>query len=191
MKCSMIINVAAKGDVDVLGQQFILSVLVNNQFGVLTRIAGLFARRGYNIDALSVAETENPAFSRMTVVVGGDDYVLDQIVKQLSKQVDVRQVELLLPGSSICRELLLVKVEHTAASKQDILAVVTLFDARVTDWTDKTLTIELTDQPDIVSALIDRLRAFSIVEICRTGMTAIPRGDTHTKVIEYEENTVF
>lgn len=161
-------------------QQFVLSVLVNNEFGVLTRIAGLFARRGYNIDALSVAETENPALSRMTVVVGGDDYVLDQIVKQLSKQVDVRHVERLKPQSAICRELLLVKVAVTAGNKQEVMSVVNLFDARLTDWTHETLTIELTDQPDIISALIEKLRAFSIVELCRTGMTAIPRGDGHT-----------
>ncbi|MDR3206939.1 MAG: acetolactate synthase small subunit [Oscillospiraceae bacterium] len=158
-------------------QLFILSVLVNNQFGVLTRLSGLFARRGYNIDALSVAETENPAYSRMTVVVGGDDYVLEQIVKQLEKQVDVRQVERVRAASAILRELLLVKVAHDAQNKQDILAVANLFNARVADWSDRTLTLELTDQPDIVSAFIDRLRAFSIVEICRTGMTAIPRGD--------------
>ncbi|MDR0381731.1 MAG: acetolactate synthase small subunit [Oscillospiraceae bacterium] len=158
--------------------RFVLSVLVNNQFGVLTRIAGLFARRGYNIDALTVAETENPAFSRMTVVVGGDDYVLEQIVKQLMKQVDVRSVERLTRKDAIFRELLLVKVGSDPETRQDILALAGLFDARVTDWSEHALTIELTDQPDIITALIDRLRAYPILEICRTGLTAIPRGDT-------------
>ncbi|MDR2670700.1 MAG: acetolactate synthase small subunit [Oscillospiraceae bacterium] len=157
--------------------RFVLSVLVNNQFGVLARIAGLFARRGYNIDALTVAETENPAFSRMTVVVGGDDYVLEQIVKQLMKQVDVRSVERLTQKDAIFRELLLVKVESAPETRQDILALVGLFDARVTDWSEHALTIELTDQPDIITALIDRLRVHPILEICRTGLTAIPRGD--------------
>lgn len=154
----------------------IISVTVENRFGVLARIAGLFSARGYNIDSLCVAETEDPSISRMTIVVKGDEKILEQIYKQLNKLIDVIKVQDLTKEDYVERELVLIKVNATNASeRQEIMQLVNIFRAKIIDIGKKTLTIELVGSSSKIKAMIELLRSFGIKEIIRTGKIAIPR----------------
>lgn len=155
-------------------EKFFVGVLVNNQFGVLTRVAGLFARRGFNIDSLTVGETENPSLSRMTIAATGDDYVKDQIVKQLEKLHDVKHIKLYPPEHTVIRELLLVKI--SAKERARILEAAQVFRANVIDFSPHTVTVELTGETSKLQAFLDYVKEFEIVEICRTGAAAMERG---------------
>lgn len=135
----------------------VLSILVNNTSGVLSRVAGLFSRRGYNIDSLTVGETENPAFSRMTVSVTGDDIVLEQIEKQVNKLEDVKSVKQLTGEASVCRELILVKVEADKDARPAINAIVDIFRAKIVDVADNSMMIELTGNQAKLDAFIKRI----------------------------------
>ena len=142
----------------------VLSILVNNTSGVLSRVAGLFSRRGYNIDSLTVGETENPAFSRMTVSVTGDDIVLEQIEKQVNKLEDVKSVKQLTGEASVCRELILVKVEADKDARPAINAIVDIFRAKIVDVADNSMMIELTGNQaklDAFIKLIELIKASS------------------------------
>lgn len=156
--------------------QFILGVLVTNHFGVLTRVAGLFARRGYNIDSLNVGETEDPTVSRMTIIVTGDDYIKSQIVKQLAKLHDVKRVELIPEDDAVIREHLLIKVMVTRDTRSEITEAVNIFRAKVIDFNTDTMTIEVTGETTKLDAFIDYSRTFGIIEMCRAGALAINRG---------------
>ncbi len=140
----------------------ILSLLVVNSSGVLSRVSGMFSRRGYNIDSLTVGVTEDPKYSRMTVVVSGDDRTLDQIEKQLYKLEDVIQVTELLDGESVCRELVLVKVKAAREEKQQIIAVADVFRAKIVDVAVDSLMIELTGNINKVEAFLGLLDGFHI-----------------------------
>lgn len=155
----------------------ILSLLVDNTSGVLGRVSGMFSRRGYNIDSLTVGVTENPAYSRMTVVVSGDDRILDQIEKQLLKLEDVRTVEVLKDGASVCRELVLVQVAADKDEKQQIIAIADVFRAKIVDVTVNSLMIELTGNVNKIEAFIKLLDGFTIRNLVRTGLTGLSRGD--------------
>ncbi len=157
--------------------KFILSLLVNNESGVLTRISGLFARRGFNIDSLSVGETVDPHISRVTILATGDGYIREQIVKQLEKLHDVKIVDLMDMGKTVIRELLLVKVRAAPGTRSQVLEAVTVFRAKVIDLTPTTMTMELTGEQSKLSAFIAFLEPLGIIELCRTGVTAIGRGD--------------
>ena len=157
--------------------KFILSMLVNNEAGVLTRVSSLFSRRGFNIDSLSVGETENPHISRITISARGDDYIKDQIVKQLMKLVDVITVELMELENTVMRELLLAKVKFEKGELTELMQAISVFRAKVIDLTSNTATLELTGQTSKVNAFIDFLVPYGIIEICRTGITAIGRGE--------------
>jgi acetolactate synthase I/III small subunit len=154
----------------------ILSVLVANHPGVLSRVSGLFSRRGYNINGLSVGETEDPDLSRITIVVEGDDYVLDQITKQLAKLIDVRAVYNLLADNAVSRELLLVKVASAPENRSLILEAANIFRAKTVDLAAESLIIELTGEANKIDAFIDLMRPYGILEIARTGLTALERG---------------
>ena len=156
--------------------RLILSMLVNNESGVLTRISGLFARRGFNIDSLSVGETQDPRISRITIQAAGDEYVREQVVHQLEKLHDVLVVELMDPGRTVLRELLLVKVRAAPDTRGQALDAVTVFRAKVVDLTPDTMTMELTGEKSKLDAFIDFLKPLGIIEVCRTGVTAIGRG---------------
>lgn len=156
--------------------QFILGVIVTNHFGVLTRVAGLFSRRGYNIDSLNVSETEDPRFSRMTIIVTGDDYIKSQIVKQLSKLQDVQRVELLSPDESVVREHLLIKVTVTNDTRTQITEAVNIFRAKVIDFTADAMTVEVTGETTKLDAFIEYVKNFGIIEMCRAGALALYRG---------------
>ncbi|MGN0383625.1 MAG: acetolactate synthase small subunit [Eubacterium sp.] len=157
-------------------KKMVLSVLVENTSGVLNRVAGLFSRRGYNIDSLTVGETENPVFSRMTIVVHGDDDILEQIIKQIDKLEDVKEIEELSDGYSVCRELILVKVAVGADQRQQVIAVADIFRAKIVDVASDSMMIELTGNQAKLDAFIGLLEGFEILELVRTGITGLARG---------------
>jgi acetolactate synthase-1/3 small subunit len=156
--------------------KIILSMLVHNESGVLTRISGLFARRGYNIDSLSVGETEDPQISRMTVMATGDEYIREQILKQLEKLHDVLIVEAMDASRLVTRELILIKVNVAQGARSELLEAVAIFRAKVIDLTPTSLTVEITGDKSKCEAFIEYLRPYGIAELCRTGITAIGRG---------------
>ena len=158
-----------------------LSVLVENHAGVLSRVAGLFSRRGFNIESLAVGVTENPDISRMTIVVDGDDYTVEQVTKQLNKLIDVIKVKQLDKSECVSRELALIKVEASAATRSEIMQIVEVFRANIVDISKDTLTIEASGGINKVGALEDMLRQFGIKEIVRTGMIALERGNKHIR----------
>ena len=152
-----------------------ISVLVENHPGVLARIAGLFSGRGFNIDSLSVGETEDPTVSRMTVVVRGDDVVVEQIGKQLNRLIDVIKVVDLTEEEHVERQLVLIKVSADGSARSEIMQIVDIFRAKVVDVGAKSIVVEITGTADKVTALLDLLRRFGIQEIARTGQVAISR----------------
>jgi len=152
-----------------------LSVLVENKPGVLARIAGLFSRRGFNIDSLAVGPTENPAVSRMTIVVSVDKLPLEQVTKQLNKLINVLKI-VELDDSSVQRELVLVKVKANNEMRSNVLEIATLFRAKVVDVAPETLTIEATGSGDKLEALLRVLEPYGIKELVQSGMVAVGRG---------------
>lgn len=157
-------------------RRMVLSILVDNTSGVLSRIAGLFSRRGYNIDSISSGVTEDPKFSRLTVAVTGEELTLEQIEKQLGKLEDVREITELKDNNSVCRELVLVKVMADAKERQSIIAVAGIFRANVVDVAMDSLMIELTGNQNKIDAFIKLLDGFVIKELVRTGLTGLTRG---------------
>jgi acetolactate synthase-1/3 small subunit len=154
----------------------VIAVLVENRFGVLARIAGLFSSRGFNIDSLTVGVTHDPDISRMTVVVTGDDRVLEQVTKQLNKLVDVIRVQDFTEESCVDRELVLVKVVCTQKTRAEIIQIVEIFKAKIVDFNLKTITVEIVGAQDRIEAFIDLMRTYGIREIARTGRIALARG---------------
>jgi len=152
-----------------------ISVLVENKFGVLTRVAGLFSGRGYNIDSLNVAPTQDPTTSRMTIVTRGDDATVDQIVKQLNKLVNVMHVHDFREGEYVDRELLLVKVSVDSKTRAEVMQITDIFRAKIVDVQAKSLTIEVTGDESKVEKLLSLLKTFGIVDLTRTGKVALPR----------------
>ena len=159
----------------------VLSLLVENNPGVTSHISGLFSRRGYNIDSLTVGETTDPKVSRMTVTVTGDDDVLEQIEKQLSKLIDVKEVVELPAEASVCRELVLVKVECDTTRRQEIIAISDIFRANIVDVSTESVIIELTGAQSKLNAFIELLNGFKITELARTGITGLARGTASLK----------
>jgi acetolactate synthase-1/3 small subunit len=153
-----------------------LSVLVENRHGVLARVAGMFARRGYNIDSLTVGVTEDPTISRMTIVVRGDDEVLEQVTKQLNKLIDVIRVSDLKAEDTVEREMALFKVSSDVSNRSEIMQIVDIFRARIIDVAPKSMIIEVTGDETKIAALEQLLRPFGIKEMVRTGKVALRRG---------------
>ncbi|RPF42871.1 acetolactate synthase small subunit [Thermodesulfitimonas autotrophica] len=153
-----------------------LAVLVENNPGVLARVAGLFGRRGFNIESLAVGETENPAISRMTIVVAGDDRVLEQVTKQLRKLVEVIKVQDVTRMEYVDRELALIKVNAEPSKRAEIIQIVEIFRAHIVDIGRKTLVVEVTGDEGKINALVNALKPFGIREMVRTGKVAMLRG---------------
>jgi len=164
-----------------------IAVLVENKFGVLSRVAGLFSARGYNIESLSVGETLDPTVSRMTLVVRGDDFIIEQVIKQLHKLIDVIKVTDLTEETHVERELVLMKVNATPSDRAEVLRTADIFRARVVDVTPVAFTIEATGDEEKIEALIELLRPFGIQELVRTGKVAIARGSKNR--VRKEEKT--
>lgn len=162
-----------------------LSVLVENESGVLTRIAGLFARRGFNIESLSVGPAEQKNISRITMVVPGDDRTIEQLTKQLYKLINVRKVQDITTLPNVGRELMLLKVRFSEETRTEILDIAKVFNARIVDLASKCLTLEVTGEPEKILALEQLLQKFGILEIAKTGKIALLRHSTKISPIQY------
>ncbi len=163
--------------------RMVLSLLVENTSGVLSRVSGLFSRRGYNITSLTVGETSDPRYSRMTVVAEGDEQILDQIRKQLGKLIDVVDIKTLDPDSSVSRELVLVKVRVEDDQRQSVITMANVFRGKIVDVGTDSLIIELTGQQNKLDAFIRLLKDYDILEIARTGITGLSRGSEDVRYL--------
>ena len=155
--------------------KFVIAVYVDNQAGVLTRVTGMCTRRGFNIDALTVGETERPEYSRITICMSGDKYVQEQLINQLKKLLVVKKVEV-LSVEPIKRELMLIKVKNEAQNRQEIMTAVDVFRASVIDYSMEGMCIEVTGNPSKIDAFVKLMQPFGILEMCRTGIVALDRG---------------
>jgi acetolactate synthase-1/3 small subunit len=153
-----------------------ISVLVENKFGVLARISTLFAARGFNIDSLAVGETDDPALSRMTIVVKGDDSVLEQVTKQLNKLVDVIKVNDFNDIEYVERGLALIKISVSKSNRAEVMQMVSIFRTRIIDVSQDSMTVEITGDEEKIEAFIEMVRPYGIKEVCRTGIVALSRG---------------
>jgi acetolactate synthase-1/3 small subunit len=160
-----------------MSNKFVLAVYVDNKYGVLTRVTSMFTRRGFNIDALTVGETESPEYSRITISMSGDGYAREQLINQMKKLYNVKKVDV-LESDSIKRELGLIKVKNSSETRADILAAVDVYRAKVIDYTTDALCIEITGEPSKIDAFVKLMLPFGIIEMCRTGIVALDRGDT-------------
>ncbi len=154
----------------------VLSLLVDNTSGVLSRIAGLFSRRGYNIDSLTAGETADPRYSRMTVVVSGDEQILDQITKQLAKLIDVVDIKTLQENKCVERELILIKVRADETTRQGVISIANIFRAKIVDVSVDSLIIELTGSQSKLESFVKLMEGYEILELARTGITGLSRG---------------
>ncbi len=154
----------------------VISLLVENKFGVLARVAGMFSGRGYNIESLTVAETVDPTISRMTIITSGNDQVIEQITKQLNKLIDVIKVSDLTDTDFVSRELALIKVNVNESNRSEILSIIEIFRSKVIDVGQNSYIIEVTGDENKIEAIIDLLKPFGIKEIARTGQVAMVRG---------------
>ena len=157
-------------------QKRVFQLLADNTSGVLSRISGLFSRRGYNIESITAGSTADPRYSRITIVTSGDDEILDQIEKQVAKLVDVEDIKVLEPDSSVYRELVLIKVRANHENRRNIIEISNLFRTRIIDTSPDSLIIELTGETGKIDAFITMLGDFEILEIARTGITGLGRG---------------
>ena len=153
-----------------------ISILVENHAGVLSRISGLFSRRSFNIDRLAVGVTDDPTVSRITIIVNGDEYTVEQVTKQLNKMVDVIKLKQLDSSSDICRELLLIKVRCNAKNRSDLIDIAQLMQAKISDLSSNSFTLELSDTPQRLALMEEMLRPYGILEEVRTGAIALQHG---------------
>ncbi|MBR6314259.1 MAG: acetolactate synthase small subunit [Clostridia bacterium] len=156
----------------------VIAVYVENKYGVLTRVAGLFMRKGFNIDSLTVGETEDPEYSRMTITLNGDNYAREQLINQLKKLHNVKEVKLLESAQNVERELLLVKVPNQPATRSEIMAAADVYRGKIIDYSTDAMIIEVTGEPLKIQAFIDVLKPIGIIEMCRTGIVSLERGAT-------------
>ncbi|MDE6670846.1 MAG: acetolactate synthase small subunit [Ruminococcus sp.] len=164
-----------------MAKQYVIGAIVSNIAGVLSRVSGMFTRRGFNIDSLTVGETESAEFSRITIAFHGDADVKDRIIKQLDKIHDVKAVEVLDSQETVTRELLLIKVKNSPENRQDIMTAVEIFRSKIVDYSPSSLTIELTGEVTKIDAFIELVRPYGIMEMCRTGIVAVERGENCLK----------
>lgn len=167
-------------------QKRVFQLIANNTSGVLSRITGLFSRRGYNIESITAGVTFDPRFSRVTIVTSGDEEILEQIEKQLAKLVDVRDIKELKPEESVYRELVMIKVRAAAEQRQSVIAVTDVFRAKIVDVSPDSLMIELTGNQQKIDAFIGLLEGYDILELARTGIAGLGRGTEHLTYIDNE-----
>ena len=156
--------------------QFVIAVYVENKFGVLTRVTSMFTRRGFNIDALTVGETESPEYSRITISLSGDGYAREQLINQLRKLINVKKVEV-LESDCIKRELMLIKIKNERDQRSDISFACDAYRAKVVDYNADEMCIEVTGDPLKIDAFIELMKPYGIIEMCRTGLVALDRGN--------------
>lgn len=160
-------------------ERYVIAILVDNQPGILTRVASMFNRRGFNIDCLTVSETEDARYSRITIALTGDDSVRSQIIKQVRKLYNVREVKVMDKGKSVFRELALIKLRNTPETRQEVLSAVDIFRSKIVDFSPSTLCVEITGETSKIEAFIALVEPIGILEMCRTGVVAIERGDSY------------
>ena len=157
--------------------KFVIAIYVDNNPGVLTRVTSMFTRRGFNIDALTVGETESPEYSRITISLSGDGYAREQLINQMKKLFNVKKGEVRV-DDCIQRELMLIKVQNKSETKADVLSAVDVYRAKVIDYTTDEMCIEITGDPSKIDAFVKLMIPFGIIEMCRTGVVALERGNT-------------
>ena len=162
----------------------VFQLLVDNTSGVLSRISGLFSRRGYNIESITAGVTADPRYTRITIVASGDDEILDQIEKQVAKLGDVRDIKVLEPEDSVYRELVLIKIKAAAKERQSVISVADIFRAKIIDVAPESLTVELTGTQSKIEAFISLLEGYEILELARTGITGLGRGIGNVTYLE-------
>lgn len=162
----------------------VYSLIVDNNAGVLSRIAGLFSRRGYSIDSITAGMTADPRFTRITVVARGDELILEQIEKQVRKLEDVVEIKVLKDGESVCRELIMVKVRANASERAEVISVADIFRAKIVDVEKESLMIELTGNQSKLDAFLHLLDGYTILELARTGITGLSRGSKDVTFID-------
>ena len=168
-------------------ERYTLAILVNNKAGVLMRVVALFSRRGYNIDSLSVGETESPERSRITIVVTGDRNIVEQIIRQVEKLVDVIRVYEMTSSGSVSAELVMIKIQADNTSRADIITLGEIFKAKIIDVTPKTVSFQIVGNSDKIESFLALARQYGIVELVRTGMTALERGHRALAEISFED----
>lgn len=156
----------------------VIAMYVENKYGVLTRVSGLFMRKGFNIDSLTVGETEDPQYSRITITLNGDEYAREQLINQLKKLFNVKQVKLLEPDTSVERELMLVKLKNTPENRNEIMAAAEIYRAKIIDYTTDAMCVEVTGEPSKIKAFIEVVKPLGIIEMCRTGVVSFERGSS-------------
>ena len=164
-------------------QTRVFQLLVDNNSGVLSRITGLFSRRGYNIESITAGVTADPRFTRITIVTSGDEEILDQIEKQVAKLVDVRDIHELKPDKSVYRELCLIKVRSTPDKRQAVIACADIFRAKIVDVETESLMLEMTGNQSKVEAFLNLLQGYKILELARTGITGLSRGSDDVRYL--------
>ncbi len=165
-------------------KRLVLSLLVENNPGVTSRISGLFSRRGFNIDSFSSGVTADPRYTRITIVASGDEQILEQIEKQLEKLEDVLDIKKLEPGASVTRELILVKIRAKDTERQPVINVTEIFHGKFVDVTKDSMVIELTGQQEKLDAFLDLLDGYEILELARTGITGLTRGSSDVRFLD-------
>ena len=168
--------------------QRVFSLLVDNNPGVLSRVSGLFSRRGYSIDSITAGVTADPRFTRITIVASGDELILSQIEKQVRKLEDVIEIKVLQPEDSVYRELIMVKVRANKTERTEIISVADIFRAKIVDVEKDSLMVELTGNGSKVDAFLELLEGYEILELARTGITGVPRGLKDVTIIDQEGN---
>ncbi len=165
-------------------QKKVFQLLVDNTAGVLSRISGLFSRRGYNIESITAGVTADPRYTRITIVTSGDDEILDQIEKQVAKLVDVKDIKELVPENSVYRELAMIKVKAGENERQGIIAISDIFRAKIIDVSKESLIIELTGNQEKIDAFMNLLSGYEILELARTGIAGLSRGIDNVTYLE-------
>ena len=156
----------------------VISLYVENKYGVVARVSGLFMRRGFNIDSFTGRETDDPKYSRITIALNGDDYTREQAIKQLSKLQNVKNVKLLEPGTAVERELMIIKVRNTPQTRSEVMSAAEVYRAKIIDYTTDAMCIEVTGEPSKLNAFVEVMQPLGIVEMCRTGVVALERGSS-------------
>ena len=165
----------------------VFSLLVNNNAGLLSRVAGLFSRRGYSIDSITAGVTADPRFTRITIVASGDELILSQIEKQVRKLEDIIKIKVLKPSESVYRELIMVKIRANAAQRSEIISIADIFRAKIVDVEKESLMVELTGNQSKLDAFLNLLDGYEILELARTGITGLSRGIDDVFYLEEDE----
>ena len=157
-------------------KRYVIAVYVENKYGVVARVAGLFMRRGFNIDSFTGQETDDPRYSRLTITLRGDDFTKDQVITQLKKLHNIKQVKLLDQEESVERELMIIKIRNTPETRSEVMAAAEVYRAKIIDYTTNYMCIEVTGEPSKINAFCQVMQPLGIIEMCRTGVVALERG---------------